>query len=150
MPITKGTKLAKGDKAESKKQSKLCARSSIAKKTAFGNENTNCVECGNLVLKSQIGLTCDVCGFWHHAKCEKVSDEVYEFLCDHSDDASLAWYCKKCVVVSNKLAIATAEICDQQQQMDLIVEHLKSDMCGKMEQMKLEMQELRVMISTEF
>jgi len=150
MPITKGTKLAKGDKTDSKKQSKSCAKSSAAEKTAPGNENTHCVDCGKAVLRSQAGLTCDVCGFWHHAECEEVSDEVYEFLCDHSDDASLAWYCKKCVVVSNKLTIATTVISDQQQQMDLMVEQLKSDMCGKMEQMKLEMQELRSMISTEF
>jgi len=150
MPITNGTKLAKGDRTDSKKQSKLCARSSAAEKTASGNENTHCVDCGKVVLKFQAGITCDVCGFWHHAECEEVSDEVYGFLCDHSDDASLAWYCKKCVVVSNKLAIATAAICDQQQQMDLKVGHLKSDICGKMEQMKLEMQELRGMISTVF
>jgi len=71
-------------------------------------------------------------------------------LCDHSDDASLAWYCKKCVIVSNKLMSMTVAICDQQQQMDLKVEQLKSDMCGKIEQMSQELQELRGIVSTEF
>jgi len=150
MPTTKGTKLAKGEKADSKKPTKASARSSEAEKTVSENENSHCVDCGKAVLKSQAGLICDICGFWHHAECEEVSDEVYEFLSDHSDDASLAWYCKKCVVVSKKLVGTTVAICNQQQQMDVKVEQFKSDVCGKVEQLSRELQELRGMISTEF
>ena len=116
---------------------------------ASGNDNSHCVDCGKAVLKSQAGISCDICGFWHHAECEEVSDEVYEFLSDHSDDASLAWYCKK-FVVSKKLVGTTAAICDQQQQMEVKVEQLKSDVCGKVEQLSRELQELRGMIRTEF
>jgi len=102
-----------------------------------------------VVLKSQAGISCDIC----LASCRmrrSYSDEVYEFLSDHSDDASLAWYCKKCVVVSKKLVGTTAAICDQQQQMEVKVEQLKSDVCGKVEQLSRELQELRGMIRTEF
>ena len=150
MPMTKGTKLAKGEKVDSRKLTKASARSSDVEKTVSGNENSHCMDCGKAVLKSQAGLTCDICGFWHHAECEEVSNEVYEFLSDHSDDASLAWYCKKCAVVSKKLVGTTVAICDQQQQMDVKVEQLKVDVCGKAEQLSRKLQELRGIFSTEF
>ena len=81
---------------------------------------------------------------------KEVYEEVYEFLSDHSDNASLAWYCKKCVVVNKKLVGTTVAICDQQKQMDVKVEQLKVDVCGKVEQLSWELQKLRGMISTEF
>jgi len=135
---------------DSKKQTKTCAKISEAEKTNSGNDTSHCVDCGKAVLKTQAGLACDACSFWHHAECEDVSEEVYEFLSDHSDDASLAWYCKKCVAVGKKLVGTTIAICDQQQQMDVKVEQLKSDVCGRMEQMNRELQELRGMMQTEF
>jgi len=50
------------------------------------HENCHWVDCGKLALSTQAGLACDACGFWHDADCEDISDEVYEFLCDHTDD----------------------------------------------------------------
>ena len=32
----------------------------------------------------------------HHDDCKDISDEVYEFRCDHTDDATMERYCKKC------------------------------------------------------
>jgi len=145
MPTTKGNKLSKSDKADNKKQYKAttATKSSEAEKTVSGNDNSHCVDCGTAVLKSQAGLTCDAYhGFWHHTECEDVSDEVYEFLCDNSDDASLAWYSKKCVAVSKKLIETTVSVHDQQHQV-VRVEHV----CGKMEQMNQELQELCIMMN---
>lgn len=153
MPVTRGTKLSKGDvgdKTDNKKQAKSCAPTRSSEVEKVGNENCHCVDCGKPVLKSQAGLACDACGFWHHTECEDVSDEVYEFLCDHYDDASLAWYCKKCVAVSKKLIESTVLVSDQQQQMEIKVEQLKIDVCGKMEQMNRELQELRGVMNMEF
>jgi len=48
-----------------------------------------CVDCGKNVLASQLGLKCDACGFWHHNKCEKVSDDIYDFLAKHEDVPSI-------------------------------------------------------------
>ena len=50
--------------------------------------NDHCMDCGKQVQQSQQGLACEACGFWHHAECENVTDEVYEFLCDHSEDVN--------------------------------------------------------------
>ena len=155
MPATKGNKLAKGDKVDNKKQNKAISVMKVgeaekADKSVPGNENSHCVDCGKAVLKSQAGLTCDACGFWHHTECEDVSDEVYEFLCDHSDDTSIAWYCKKCAAASKKLIGLTMSSYDQQHQVEVRVEQLKAEVCGKMEHMNRELQELRSMMNKGF
>ena len=64
MPMTKGTKLAKGEKAGSKKPNKPNAISCDAEKIISGNDNSHyVVDCGKAVPKSQAGISCDICGF---------------------------------------------------------------------------------------
>ena len=36
---------------------------------------------------------CEICDLWHHAKCERVSDEAYVVLQGHE---AMHWYCKGC------------------------------------------------------
>ena len=104
MTKTKGNKIIKHDNKKQQKASSAARNAEVDKKsgTAAKNENCHCVNCGKLVLSTQAGLTCDACGFWHHADCEDISDEVYEFLCDHGDETTIAWYCKKCAAVNKK------------------------------------------------
>ena len=154
MTKTKGNKFTKSDKTENKKQQKA---SSVAKNgeadkkpsTAAENENCHCVDCGKLVLSMQAGLTCDACGFWHHADCEDISDEVYEFLCDHTDDTSIAWYCKKCAAVNKKVITMMTSLHDQQQQMEFRVDQFMAEFCKRMEEMNQEMTDLRRTIDVE-
>jgi len=61
-----------------------------------GCESDFCMDCGKVVLASHQGLRCDSCGFWHHSLCVNISDEVYTFLQDHSNETSILWICKKC------------------------------------------------------
>jgi len=97
----------------------------------------------------QAGLTCDACGFWHHADCEDISDEVYEFLCDHTDDTSIAWYCKKCAAVNKKVITMMTSLHDQQQQMEFRVDQFMAEFCKRMEEMNQEMTDLRRTIDVE-
>ena len=66
----------------------------------------NCVDCGKKGPWTHAGLQCDSCAFWHHATCEKVDDELYNFLSEHSVEQTLLWYCKKCTTTSQKLTTA--------------------------------------------
>jgi len=154
MTKTRGNKFAKPDKAESKKQQKACAvakNGEVDKKlgNAVENENCHCVDCGKLVLSTQSGLTCDACGFWHHADCEDISDEVYEFLCDHTDDSTIAWYCKKCAAVNKKVIAMMTSLYDQQQQMEIKMDQFKAEVGKKMEEMSRDMKELRGTMNLE-
>ena len=152
MPNTKGNKLSKADKSDNKKQAKpnpATKSGEIEKVADTAKENTYCVDCGNRVLKAQAGISCDACGFWHHTECEDVSDEVYEFLCDHAEDITLAWYCKKCASASKKLAGMILSMSEQQHQVESKVEQLQAEVCGKIEQISKEMQQLRGMMDKE-
>ena len=35
--------------------------------------------------------------------CEKISDDVYDFLAKHEDVPSILWFCRKCTVTTKKM-----------------------------------------------
>ena len=53
-----------------------------------------CGKCDKLCTEKQDSLTCDLCGMWHHTKCEGVSQEAYKIL--SKENSGIRWYCKKC------------------------------------------------------
>jgi len=71
--------------------------------------------------------------FWHHATCEKVDDEVYNFMSEHSTEQTLLWYCKKCAVTSRKLTTAITVMTEQQQQLEGKINSLTSTIQQKIE-----------------
>jgi hypothetical protein len=117
MAITKGPKQSKRqqnktrkeedgiDKADTEKGGKAWAGAVGGKGSGGpgGDESDICIDCGKEVLASQTGLKCDSCGFWHHAPCECISDDIYYFLQEHSKEPSLLWYCRKCLVTSKNM-----------------------------------------------
>ena len=67
------------------------------------------------VLDSQKGLKCDCCNSWLHTDCERVSDDVYQFLCDHEAEKSINWYCKHCTNVMGHLMLTAVGRIDEAQ-----------------------------------
>ena len=53
-----------------------------------------CGKCDKVCTERQDSVTCDLCGMWHHTKCEGVSQDAYKLL--SKDDSGIKWYCKKC------------------------------------------------------
>ena len=45
------------------------------------------------MLDMDSGLQCEVCDLWYHTKCQKVSDDMFEFL---EKNAGTHWNCKSC------------------------------------------------------
>lgn len=41
-------------------------------------------------------MQCELCEEWKHAKCDKVSDELYKALGDNTEETRLHWFCKDC------------------------------------------------------
>jgi len=91
-----------------------------------------CADCGKAVQTMQQGLQCDGCGFWHHATCEKVANDVYNFLENH-DDSSLLWYCKKCVVTCKKMTAVVTTMHEHQQHLEDKVNELTSTFNQKLD-----------------
>jgi predicted transcriptional regulator YheO len=96
----------------------------------------DCVDCGKQVQRTQQGLSCDACDFWHHVECEDVTDEVYDFLCEHAEDSSLAWFCKKCVSSSRKTTGVIAALHGQQQHLEERVGQLAVDMSKRFDEFR--------------
>ena len=98
MPSTKGVKSAKMDKTISERRNVDSRNRKDEPTTAaatvldgdkvpspWSDESELCADCGKCVLASQLGLQCDGCGLWHHSKCEKINEEIYDFLAKHED-----------------------------------------------------------------
>ncbi|KAG7163512.1 putative PHD-finger-containing protein 1 [Homarus americanus] len=62
-----------------------------------GKKNTEmCGECGLTVKDSDKAVSCDVCEVWFHIECEKLPEEVYNFMQDEEAEGVLMWYCSHC------------------------------------------------------
>lgn len=101
-----------------------------------GDEDSCCVGCGREVLGSQQGLKCDACGFWHHAGCEGVSEEVYDFLCAHGEDESLIWNCRKCVVTCKRFMKLCSLMHESQMRMEERIEEISNDFSKRIVEME--------------
>jgi len=147
MTVTKGPKAARKSKQQQqpKKDEEMDEdnhKQSIGQATVstlMDDETDYCVDCGKIVSASQQGLQCDCCGFWHHAKCEKISEEIYAFLQQHPDETTILWYCRKCAGTSKKMMSAVGEIREHQRQMDDRMSDMVKTMNGKIDELALEL-----------
>jgi len=138
MPGTRGPKTLKGDKKTKGREAELVVEDGLGGRIGMmvgGREGVDvdvCVDCGRKVAKTQPGMQCDGCGFWHHPACEKMDDDVYEFLQEHNGEPSLLWYCKKCVMTSKKVMTMMMMMCEQQQQLEERVKEMSQNMQQKL------------------
>ena len=51
-----------------------------------------CQICQKEVTWKQKGVACDDCGMWHHAKCMKMPNQIYEALAQ----SNISWHCVNC------------------------------------------------------
>ena len=80
-----------------------------------GKSDEVCTSCNEVVLDTEKGLMCNCCNNWYHIDCQKVSEEIYLFLCSHDEERSLHWYCKTCTSILGNL-LSTVSRIDQAQQ----------------------------------
>ena len=69
-------------------------------------------------------MRCDCCETWFHSFCENVNDDVYQFLCDHDDDRSVCWYCKRCTLVVRTVLVSVAKLEVAQKRMEAKVDRI--------------------------
>ena len=53
----------------------------------------DCKICEEKVTEKEKGISCDVCDYWHHTKCVKMSDATYKFYIKEI----LQWVCPTCI-----------------------------------------------------
>ena len=62
----------------------------IDKESKMGNSEGRCGDCEKTVQDMDSSLQYEVCDLWYHTKCQKVSDNMFEFL---DKNAGTHWYC---------------------------------------------------------
>ena len=153
MALTKGPKVTKSDKPKQRqrKDDEVVERgiprsathqdgdggergSSAVKGNSGGPDTDLCADCGKMVQTTHQGLQCNRCGFWHHTTCEKVADDVYQFLDSHNDP-SLLWNCRKCVATCKKMMAVMASMQEQQQRLEDKVTELTNTFNKKIDDM---------------
>ena len=58
------------------------------------NKKIPCNICGKNIRGNAKAVCCDVCDKWIHIKCNSISPNRYDELCDEENDKS--FYCIKC------------------------------------------------------
>ena len=129
--VKTGGRAGKGGGGKGKGRKDGSAEDLDEKRVSTRNEEC-CVDCGKEVLDSHQGVKCDACGFWHHANCEKVSDEVFDFLQSHGSVESVMWYCRKCTVVCKGFMKLMNDILESQLRMEERLDEVISGVEKKM------------------
>ena len=77
----------------------------LGKKSDEGDNNVadlinKCKSCNKVVINEDNAVYCDLCQFWCHAKCEKLSVEEYDGLTKQK--FKIKWYCCQCKTEAHK------------------------------------------------
>lgn len=60
---------------------------------------SKCGSCSGFVKTSEKAVTCDLCGLWHHSRCQGISEPTYKAIQDDKN-RQLRWFCKPCNATS--------------------------------------------------
>jgi hypothetical protein len=71
--------------------------------------------CGKRVEDVDNGLQCEICEFWFHTKCEKVSNETYKSI---QDNESIHWFCKDCNKGAAKVLRMVSKLQERQEKLE--------------------------------
>ena len=77
------------------------------------NESALCGDCGQECKVTDKALFCYMCERWFHAKCQKVSDEMYEVISKDSNSPTpmIFWYCKSsCSLFARKVVNSMCDL----------------------------------------
>ena len=134
MPQTQSDPASQRSRPDAKgKSKKEDAKKEEKEKAGASTEvSSNCMDCGKPVLSTQSGLKCDACDWWHHCECEQVDDDVYEFLCEHENETSLQWCCKKCTAICGKMKVFMTGVNEHQLRMEERFEELSTAMSKRL------------------
>lgn len=98
---------------------------------SINHGSDHCGSCGKEVLEDQPGLKCDCCAMWFHLRCEKVADDVYDFLIVHDDEKSICWYCKRCTTVLRSVLMSVTRLEEGQRRLEDKVDKIANALDNK-------------------
>jgi len=97
------------------------------------SKGETCGHCGQVVKDGDRGMQCEVCGSWHHAKCENISEEGYKVL----QMDNIHWYCNGCNKGVGQVLATLVKIQHNQDKLDKEVQELQANIKGTQASIKL-------------
>jgi len=85
-----------------------------------------CRGCRNRVGTGQMGLECEICKNWFHAKCQKINKIEYEKISEVID--KISWQCKDCGSFSYRIMEENKQLRRQVEEMKLKIDDLNREM----------------------
>lgn len=85
-----------------------------------------------MVADEDDAILCDICEFWHHIECEKVDENVYQFL-QQNASSSIQWYCQKCNPTAKALLKGLSDVAVRQTQLEAKLDRLEASTNKKLQ-----------------
>lgn len=90
------------------------------------DKGEKCLTCGVTVKDQDLGLQCEVCEGWWHAKCEGIGEEGYKVL----QMENTHWYCIGCNKGIGKIIAAVNKVQKKQERCDKEVKEMRDSQEG--------------------
>lgn len=111
------------------------SRSAAAKGGKGIDKGDKCAVCTGVVKDGEMGLQCEICDSWWHAKCENIGDEAYKVLQRENSH----WFCVGCNKGVGSLITAITKIQKRQEKFEKDINEMKASQEGvKQRQSKVE------------
>ena len=111
------------------------------KKDDKDDSHDKCVLCSKVVSGKDLGVQCEICETWFHAKCVDINSEVYAFM---EMNKNIHWYCDRC----NKSVAHVLEDVSKLKVRQDIVDSKLMDMSKEMEELKKDKVEIERQLET--
>ena len=84
-----------------------------------------CPDCTHKVRDGEEGIQCEICMYWHHSKCQKMSHEEYKVI---SANKQIHWYCRGCNKGMVNIVQTLASVQERQNKMEEEISKVKKDL----------------------
>lgn len=92
-------------------------------------DNFSCGSCGMIVLDDDAALECELCNFWYHCTCQKISTKLYNTISKlDEDDDGVHWYCKTCNKTAKSMMTMMTSLKIQHTKLESSVAELREEM----------------------
>lgn len=91
--------------------------------TAKAKEDS-CPQCKNAVSEKDMGIQCEICEDWFHAKCQGMDEAEYKFVNEHK---VFHWYCRSCDKNAASMIQLMSKMRQRQDKLEEEVEKVKAN-----------------------
>ena len=89
-------------------------------------DESKCRSCMKTVSENDNAVFCEICNFWFHCRCQKITDEMYAALCQYNSE--LHWFCSNCNAGAGKILMSISKLHTKVEKLEDEMERIKSEL----------------------